>query len=80
MQAEKRKNKHDDDDQADEVNYSIHDRPPTGGRSGRSGRPPNKLFADITVPIVRKFLFEIAIHEISVVGQATEPLQSDPTG
>jgi hypothetical protein len=42
MQAEKGKNKHDDDDQTDEVNYSIHDRPPTGGRSGRSGRPPNK--------------------------------------
>jgi len=25
MQAEQRKNKHDDDDQTDEINYSVHD-------------------------------------------------------
>jgi hypothetical protein len=25
MQAEQRKNKHDDDDQTDQVNYSVHD-------------------------------------------------------
>ena len=28
MQTEKRKNKQDDDDKADQINYSVHDRPP----------------------------------------------------
>jgi hypothetical protein len=31
MQTEQRQNKHDDDDQTDEVNYSIHDSLRTNG-------------------------------------------------
>jgi hypothetical protein len=34
MQTEKRKNKQDDDDQTDQIDYSVHDRPP-GRDKGR---------------------------------------------
>jgi hypothetical protein len=65
MQAEKRKNKHDDDDQTDEINNSIHDRPPTSGTLGSGGRPPrtHNCFHRLEVPL------KIASHEISVAGQ-----------
>jgi hypothetical protein len=36
VQTEKRKNKHDDDDKPDEINYSIHDRPPETGTNGHA--------------------------------------------
>jgi hypothetical protein len=35
MQAQERQNGHDDDDQTDEVNYSIHDMPPAQANERR---------------------------------------------
>ncbi len=47
MEAEKRKNRQNDDDQADEVNYSIHVRSPAESGTGYS---PRQLHNSSAVP------------------------------
>jgi hypothetical protein len=50
MEAKERKDRHDDDDQTDEVNYSIHERSP-----GRVGDNQFSLSTRTPVPTFRSF-------------------------
>jgi hypothetical protein len=65
MEAEKRKDHHDDDDQTDEVNYSVHGKSP-----GRVGEASFSLSTRTAVPP-----FRTSVHLGGRVGKQTFVLQ-----
>ena len=85
MQSEKRKNKHDDDDQTDEVDYSIHDTPPTKGTFGQQWTTAQQIIHShnrshcLEVPLqiarVMKFhwLRRLTVHRFIEMVQRTGP-------
>ena len=66
MQAEQRQNKHDDDDQTDEVNDSIHDRLHTTDERvlnhSANSSPIPKFLSAAAIFVLRRVIVRIALQ------------------